>query len=349
MPAAKYRRWLPKERADVAEDLSWAITRQDEDETCEKYGLSRHQMDYYRKAPAPPPGRLRRRASKRPDLEKFLELLIARGARLSFSNALLIANVYAAVCAQRKVASSWISRFTKRQRLRRVVPHGERAASDVPAARQFVEAFTDVRRHPPLHSHTHQLPSRTLNITDNELCNADESALYFKRIPTAFLTAEKSKDIGGGKLPKARVTIMLTSFADGADVPLAIVGSAANPRCGRPDANAPVWYFCSSSAWMNSTLYGEFLERLVWWCRTSRKQQRMFLTVDNCASHLPPDGFVATTLRGGAHTIAANMRVYPATTLPSDRRFLPRCEVYLIFLPKNTTAVLQPMDRRLPP
>lgn len=152
MAVSVYRRWKPSHRAEVGQLLRNAKCREEEEEICERFALSRHDLHYYRAAPLPPPGRLRLRSSTRPDLNDFLLNLIHKGARLSFANCFLLANIYASVCSQRVVSKSWVSRFVARERMRSVVPHGERAASNVQSARVFVEAFSDVRRlaHPTL-------------------------------------------------------------------------------------------------------------------------------------------------------------------------------------------------------
>ncbi len=139
---------------------------------------------------------------------------------------------------------------------------------------------------------------------------------------------------------------MMTSFADGAEVPLFVIGTAAKPVCGNPSQRAHVWYDSSPTAWMNSKIFAVFLATLIGWCRTYRKQRRVFITLDNCASHTPPEGFTSTMLRGATHQLPAEHRAYPAVGHPSEpRSYWPKCDVYILFLPKNTTAILQPMDR----
>lgn len=198
------------QRVRLGDEAKSAATRAQEDAVCVKWGLNRHHLQYYRRAKVPTDGNLRKRASLRPGLEAFLCALIDLGGRLSFGNALLVANAYADVMEEKLVTDSWICRFMRRNKMRSVVPHGERAVSDVEAAVRYVEALVDIIAHatPSLHtphpSHLTPPSSRALGITDEELCNADETALYYRRSPQAFLTRETSKNVAGGKLPKNR-------------------------------------------------------------------------------------------------------------------------------------------------
>ncbi len=122
-------------------------SRAAEDEVCETWGIGRQLLKYYQRAPVPTNGNLRNRKSRRPGLDSFLLRLIDRGGRLSFGNALLVANAYAEVMKEPVVSDSWITRFMHRNSLRGLVPRGERAASDVPAAEKYVAALVDIRTH----------------------------------------------------------------------------------------------------------------------------------------------------------------------------------------------------------
>jgi len=148
-------------------------------------------------------------------------------------------------------------------------------------------------------------------ISDFKLCdiyNADEFGLFFRLKPTKTFIANKSNFIGG-KHSKERITILVCCNADGSDKrKLMVIGKSAKPRCFRKIKSLPVIYEANKKAWMTSDIFKNYL--LKWNNQLARKNRNILLLIDNCPSHI--------------FNFLSNIKV--------------------VFLPKNTTSVLQPCD-----
>ena len=127
--------------------------------------------------------------------------------------------------------------------------------------------------------------------------------------------AGAKKQCKGGKKAKQRITLaFMVNAAGGKEVPI-MVGKAASPRCfkGLEDKKSPlgVPYYSNAKLWMNSDIMFDVLTK------TNRKlaQQKriVVLFLDNVSSHPPK----------------------------LSKKF---SHIEVIFLPKNTTSRLQPLD-----
>lgn len=216
-------------------------------------------------------------------------------------------------------SDSWINRFKERHGLKFRREHGEKQATDVNAAEYFKRA---------------EMP-RILSAYDPEdLYNCDETGLYFKGKCTNRLFssyqfayvimfycitglpdrgyAPKNENISGGKKAKERVTVLLCTNMAGTDKRrLLVIGKSKKPRCFPGVLSTlPVTYAHSKNAWMTSKIFNEYLST---WNSSLRSQNRKIgLLLDNCTAH-PPG--------------------------------LQYSNINLIFLPQNTTSVLQPLDQ----
>lgn len=63
-----------------------------------------------------------------------------------------------------------------------------------------------------------------------DIANCDETALFFRAIPTKSLQFEGEK-CSGGKLSKERLSVLVCAFADGSMEKPLVIGKAAKPRC----------------------------------------------------------------------------------------------------------------------
>ena len=143
----------------------------------------------------------------------------------------------------------------------------------------------------------------------------DESGCFFKALPTKGL-AQKGKKSKGGKKSKQRVTVAFFVSADGEKVGLPIViWKSKTPRCFRlasaADKLSKVMYFADRKSWMQVEIMEKILETLN---RQMLKEKRnVILFLDNATFHPPSliDKF-------------SNIKI--------------------VFLPKNTTSRLQPLD-----
>ena len=144
----------------------------------------------------------------------------------------------------------------------------------------------------------------------DDIYNADKTALFYKCIPEKSYCI-KSQPCIGGKQSKERISILLTANMSGNDkMQIVVIGKSMNPRCFKNVKHLPVDYYANSKAWMTSDIFSKWIKKVD---RTMRIQGRkIVLLVDNCSAH-------------------------------------PHCDdlqnVKLVFLPPNTTSLLQPMDQ----
>ena len=146
--------------------------------------------------------------------------------------------------------------------------------------------------------------------------NADETGLFWKMQAKRSLIY-KAEDGRGGKQSKERVTLLLAANMSGTDKlkPL-VVNKSKNPRAfGRrrsKAANLPVDWEANPSAWMTTEIFTRWLMNLD--RRFSSMGKKVALVLDNASCH-------------------------PATL----QRLLK--SIKLVFIPPNTTSVIQPMDQ----
>ncbi|MCP3953123.1 MAG: hypothetical protein GY697_13035 [Desulfobacterales bacterium] len=159
------------------------------------------------------------------------------------------------------------------------------------------------------------LPQLLKDYTPDRIYNLDETGLFYKLQPSKSLVY-KDEDGRGGKLSKARITVMPCANMDGSHKlkPL-VIGNCMKPHCFvRKRINIkqlPVDYFANKKAWMNSEIMREWLQkydRLF-----AKKKKHMAFVLDNCPAH---------------------PNLSPTLT-----------NIKLIFLPHNTTSITQPMDQ----
>ena len=154
------------------------------------------------------------------------------------------------------------------------------------------------------------LPGIIRDFEPRNVFNADEMGLYWRATPDGTLTFKKS-EAAGSKIAKERVTLLLACNMDGSEKlePLTI-GKSRNPRCFKNVKRLPVDYQANKNAWMTGEIWGEWLKKVD--SRMRRQRLQIVMLCDNCAAH------------------------------SSDMRLT---NIKLVFLPPNTTSLIQPMDQ----
>lgn len=153
-------------------------------------------------------------------------------------------------------------------------------------------------------------PSLRAGYCDDEIYNADEAGLFFKLTPNKTLRF-KGEKCSGGKLSKDRITVLVAANMTGTDKrKLLVIGKSKSPRLFKGVSSLPVFYENNTKAWMTSAIFEKTLN--YWDDELRRKKKKILLLVDNCPAH------------------------------PSLQHLK---FIKLVFLPANTTAVLQPMDQ----
>ena len=162
-----------------------------------------------------------------------------------------------------------------------------------------------------------RLPELVKGYKLEDVWNMDELGLFFKLLPDKGLI-EKTKSKKGGKKSKVRLTaaFFVNAVGQKVDEPV-IIWKSKKPRCFRNmknnDLSRPlgVHYFSNKKAWMNGEIMSKVLKRHD---RKMKLQNRNFLLfLDSATSH---QEWIQKSL--------TNFK--------------------LVFLPKNTTSRLQPLN-----
>ena len=145
-----------------------------------------------------------------------------------------------------------------------------------------------------------------------DIFNADELGLFHSLLPSKT-HAVKGKKLINGKSSKIRVTILLGANMSGDEkLPVLLIGRAQNPRCFKGMKTKPLLYEWNSKAWMTGTIFEKYMKMLD--NKFFKEKRQVLFFVDNCPAH-------------------------PVTLQMALKN------IKIIFLPKNSTSVLQPMDQ----
>nr|XP_034194200.1 jerky protein homolog [Osmia lignaria]XP_034195320.1 jerky protein homolog [Osmia lignaria] len=184
---------------------------------------------------------------------------------------------------------------------------GERRDADYEAAEKFTSTFSKY------------LEENDINW--NDVYNMDETALFWKSLPRKTLAPSTVKQISGGKTKKDRITVGLCANITGSHKlsPL-FVHKFKKPRALKSSNNLLIVYKAQQNTWVDRTIFKNWLENF--FKPAVKKEQlrtnrvgKIVLLVDNCSSH-----------------------VLPAKSLDNE-------DFQLLYLPANTTSILQPMDQ----
>ncbi|GFV78453.1 tigger transposable element-derived protein 1 [Trichonephila clavipes] len=153
----------------------------------------------------------------------------------------------------------------------------------------------------------------------DQVFNADETGLYWKRLPNRTYIAKEEKTASGHKASKDRVTLLLCSNASGDRMlkPL-LINKSLRPRAlkGKDLKQLPVHWMANPKTWMTTDFLTEwfnncFVPEVEAYMKEKSLDFKVLLIVDNAASH-------------------------PQLEHPN---------VQLVFLPPNTTSLIQPLDQ----
>ncbi|XP_021706484.1 tigger transposable element-derived protein 1-like [Aedes aegypti] len=204
-----------------------------------------------------------------------------------------------------KASNGWFSKFSKRYSLRNIKMAGESASADDQAAASFPAELKRVIEEG--------------NYKPDQVFNADETGLFWRRMPSRTYTFKNTKCTKGHKTAKARVTLMFCSNASGDKLlkPM-LINTSQSPRSMKNVnmTNLPVHWKSNSKAWMSGPLFKEWFHECFVpevQCYMSEKglDFKVILILDNAPSHV-------------------------AISHPN---------VKVLFLPPNTTSLIQPLDQ----
>jgi hypothetical protein len=194
-----------------------------------------------------------------------------------------------------KASTGWLDKFKQRYSIKEFNKHGESLSAPIEQIPQMREELKNVLG----------------EYNKEDIFNCDETGLYWKMEPNRGLS---TGPISGIKLNKERVTILLTCNATGSEklTPL-FIHKYENPRPirGINKETLPVDYYWNSKAWMQVSIWNDYLKKLDHKMRTTNRN--ILLLIDNAPTHSLMDNLVLT-----------NIKIH--------------------HLPPNTTAHLQPCD-----
>ena len=103
---------------------------------------------------------------------------------------------------------------------------------------------------------------------------------------------------------------MAAASATGEKLPMFVIWKSKNPRCFKNVKHLPCEYKSQKKSWMNSEIFEEWVRKLD--RRFLADDQKITLIIDNC---------------------------------PADPSISNLTNFQIVFLPPNTTSILQPMDQ----
>lgn len=215
-----------------------------------------------------------------------------------------------------KASRGWFFRFKKRCGIHSVTMHGEAGSADKKEAEKFSINF--------------QKCIKDEGYCPQQVFNADEMGLFWKRMPSrTFITKEETK-LPGHKAMKDRLTLMFSSNASGdLKIKPLLVYHSENPRIFKKNnvikSKLPVHWKSNQKAWVTQVIFNEwiletFAPAVKKFLLEKELPLKALLILDNAPSH-PKD---------------------LEEILQEDYPFIK-----VQYLPPNTTSILQPMDHQV--
>lgn len=207
-----------------------------------------------------------------------------------------------------EASDGWFARFKSRANLHNLSLKGEAASSDSTAAEAFPEKLKTI-----IHDGGY---------CSKQIFNVDETGLFWKRLPTKTYISKMEKHAQGFKAGKERLTLLLGGNAAG-DYKFKpfLIYASENPRAlkGILKRNLPVHYRWNKKSWMTANLFRDWVSscaipELRSYCEKENLEFKILILLDNAPSH------------------------------PVDLDELSE-NIKFVFLPPNTTALIQPMDQ----
>nr|XP_020665086.1 tigger transposable element-derived protein 1 [Pogona vitticeps]XP_020665087.1 tigger transposable element-derived protein 1 [Pogona vitticeps] len=203
----------------------------------------------------------------------------------------------------------WFQRFRRRFNLHNRSVSSEAASLDIDAAEKFVDQFDKIieegRYHP------------------EQIFNVDKTELFWKKMPGRSYIYKEDETMPGFKAFNDRVTLLLGGNVAGFKLKPFLIYCSENPHAlmqvNKVNNTLPVYYRSNKKARMTQALFEDwftncFIPSVKHYCLEKGIPFKIILLLDNAPGH--PQHL------DGLHP-----------------------NVKVVYLPKNTTAILQPMDQ----
>ena len=205
-------------------------------------------------------------------------------------------------------SNGWFERYKTRSKIHNVRITGEAASADKDAAVKYPNILKKIIDEG--------------GYSDQQIFNVDETGLFWKRMPSKTFLARKEKSMSGFKVAKDRLTLLLGGNAEG-DLKLKpmLIYRSQNPRAlkGCDQRTLPVFWRANKKAWVRKAVFEDwfmtyFCPTVKKYCKENNLSFKILLILDNAPGHPASLG-----------DLCENVKV--------------------IFLPPNTTSLIQPMDQ----
>ncbi|UYV62146.1 hypothetical protein LAZ67_1008015 [Cordylochernes scorpioides] len=215
-----------------------------------------------------------------------------------------------------KASRGWFENFKKRSGIHSVVRHGEAASSDMKAAEDYIKTFSDL--------------IKAQGYISQQVFNCDETGLFWKKMPNrTYITAEE-KMMPGHKPMKDRLTLALCANASGdCKIKPLLVYHSENPRAFKSHKilkeKLQVMWRSNPKAWVTRKFFVEWVN-LVFGPTVKKYLQENNLPVQ------------ALLILDNAPANPPNLE----DDILEELKFIK-----VLYLPPNTTPILQPMDQQM--
>ncbi|XP_039598433.1 tigger transposable element-derived protein 1-like [Polypterus senegalus] len=201
-------------------------------------------------------------------------------------------------------SKGWFEKFKKRFNLASLNLQGEAASADKAAAEKYVaDTFTAIIKEGGYRPET--------------VFNMDETALFWKRMPSRIFIMKEEARAPGFKAHKDRITLVMCANAAGFMIKPGLVYKSKNPRAKKNKNLLPVYWMHNPKAWITKRLASDwfhqcFIPEVNIYLAEKGLEFKVLLLLDNAGGH------------------------------PLDLCYQG---VKIEFLPPNTTSLIQPMDQ----
>ena len=210
-------------------------------------------------------------------------------------------------------SGGWLHRFRQRHCMFQKRAHGESASA----------SLDDVD---PFRTELNRLINEE-GLLLSQVYNFDETGLFWRAMPQCTQVMGNLAKAKGRKLDKARFSVLCGANADGSHrMKPIVVGKSAKPRCLKDVMHRlPCIYYSSTKAWFTS-----------------------FIFSDAFAKHIVPAiiKFQVEVLKIPEERVRALVLLDNAPAHPAKEKLVAHNgRIRAMFLPPNTTSVIQPMDQ----